>query len=72
MGSIDHIYNDIRFLRLVRVSLLFVQYITSNKKFFVKTGLPQKGQKQGVYLQSNALTSLSTLLHFAVQLHKVD
>ena len=43
------------------------------KKFLkIKTGsltLPQKGQKQGVNLGSNALTSL---VHFAVQLHKVD
>ena len=42
------------------------------KKFLTKTGylgLPQKGQKQVYDLQRIALTSL---VHFAVQLHKVD
>ena len=42
------------------------------KKFLSKTGLlalPRKGQKQGVDLQPNALTFL---VHFALQLHKLD
>ena len=42
------------------------------KKFLRETGrlgLPQKGQEQVSNLQSKALTSL---VHFVVELHKVD
>ena len=50
-----------------------VYMITSNETVFNKNrviiGLPQKGQKQVYDLQRNALSSLG---HFAVQLHKVD
>ena len=45
---------------------------TSNEKFLTKTGKlgpPQNGQKQVYDLQHNALTSL---VHFVIQLYKVN
>ena len=41
---------------------------TSNEKVFSK----KKGQKQVYDLQCNALTLCTSLVHFAVQLHKVE
>ena len=52
--------------------ICFNSICTSDKKFLEKNGVIRtatKGQKQGGDLQRNAVTSL---VRFAVQLHKVD
>ena len=64
--------NKLLSLKGNQVCTFTTEYKQVMKKFFTKAGLlglSQKGQEQGVDLQNNALTSL---VHFAVQLDKVD